>query len=580
MDDLIQAALAESLNPSRFIASGEKLRIEAAGDDRHIWLGDDPRPIVSIVADGSTLRVTRNLRIYRAADGGWINEHVATVRMDLPQLSKRLQASIRRAIVGTSRLPITSVESPLPAFSLGRIAYVSDDGSIDTLADRLEAILRAHAGSNLVFALLPVQPPAPPGDTCMSGDASLSNVRQGGRIGGETCPPAKPGAEQDDGVTALKVMFNRLALSPYTHLVDNLVAFLPTLGASRAVDVISYMLRHLVRHLTAFDLVKFHNMGANYPDALMLDALLRLYVKLAGSREGEPPGEPRLGRSLALPERLRRRALRQAWMMRKMCEGLSVPDEPTSPGENLRFLPAPHAPVPEDQLTDASRRTKRLFAGERFDITLPADVWNDLEHPDELRELGMAVFLDRPLGIFKRPGEADRTPLLSYEAFSRRIAERRLGLLRDWGAISSDRHEDLVKRLRDAVVVQGMSVAKLFGHSREGVVALEDARKAAMDFVFMRTTTSSLREFLSHYDWKPLRHSEPEKFDWLTRSPHVLLIRGPRRSPLLTGFDEDMRPRIEIEAVDEGYVEESGVEYLVGGLRINGCDVPPNFTPP
>jgi hypothetical protein len=276
---------------------------------------------------------------------------------------------------------------------------------------------------------------------------------------------------------------------------------------------------------------------------------------------------------------LHRRALRQAWMMRKICEGLAVPDEPTSPGENMRVLPAPHAPVPENQLIDASQRTKRLFAGKPLDIPLPREVWDDLEHPNELRELGMAVFLDRPLGILKRPGEPDRTPLLSYEAFSRRIAERRLGLLRDWGAIPSERHDGLVKRLREMVVLQGIPVAKLLGHSREGVVALEDAKKSAMDFVFMRTTTSSLREFLAHYDLESLRPSEPEKFDWLTRSPHVLLIRGPRTSPVLAGFDEQMRLRIEIEVVDEGYAEESGVEYLAGGLRINGCDIPPAFTP-
>ena len=38
----------------------------------------------------------------------------------------------------------------------------------------------------------------------------------------------------------------------------------------------------------------------------------------------------------------------------------------------------------------------------------------------------MAVFLDRPLGVVKQPGEVDRTPLLSYDAFSRSIAARRL----------------------------------------------------------------------------------------------------------------------------------------------------------
>ena len=44
----------------------------------------------------------------------------------------------------------------------------------------------------------------------------------------------------------------------------------------------------------------------------------------------------------------------------------------------------------------------------------------------ELRELGTALYLDRPLGVYKEPAEVDRTPLLSYEAFSLTIAEARL----------------------------------------------------------------------------------------------------------------------------------------------------------
>src|SRR5208283_4168384 len=56
---------------------------------------------------------------------------------------------------------------------------------------------------------------------------------------------------------------------------------------------------------------------------------------------------------------------------------------------------------------------------------------DDLRHFAELRELGMALFLDRPLGAFKRPGEPDQTPLLSYEAFSSSIARERLRYLHE-----------------------------------------------------------------------------------------------------------------------------------------------------
>ena len=61
-------------------------------------------------------------------------------------------------------------------------------------------------------------------------------------------------------------------LSPYTGYVDALVGVLLDLAArggtdgAESVDTIGYMLRHLCRHLTAFDLSVFHNFGANYPD--------------------------------------------------------------------------------------------------------------------------------------------------------------------------------------------------------------------------------------------------------------------------------------------------------------------------
>ena len=46
-----------------------------------------------------------------------------------------------------------------------------------------------------------------------------------------------------------------------------------------------------------------------------------------------------------------------------------------------------------------------------------------------MRELGVAIFIDRPLGGLKAPGEPDLSPLLAHEAFSRSLAERALGEL-------------------------------------------------------------------------------------------------------------------------------------------------------
>jgi hypothetical protein len=91
----------------------------------------------------------------------------------------------------------------------------------------------------------------------------------------------------------VKTLFNHVALSPYTALVDHLVALLarwaaPNLvGPGPVTDIFSYLLRHLVRHLAAYDLATFHNLGDNYPDALMLDALLRAYLVMIESHPDE-----------------------------------------------------------------------------------------------------------------------------------------------------------------------------------------------------------------------------------------------------------------------------------------------------
>src|SRR5262249_23038714 len=163
---------------------------------------------------------------------------------------------------------------------------------------------------------------------------------------------------------------------------------------------LGYMLRQNARHLTAYDLITFHHRGANYPDALLLGTVLKEYLTLM---EGRP--------ELLLPARmddpsyrkrkqLRRRALRQAWLLRRMYEGLPVPDAPTSPGENSRVLPVPFERVPEEQILQTGRRTKRLFEGEP--LVFPGERSReimqhciaDLQHREELQELGMAIFLD------------------------------------------------------------------------------------------------------------------------------------------------------------------------------------------
>ncbi len=429
------------------------------------------RPLIEICL-AHHAEVTRNVRM---RSGEWMSELVGTAPLDRPQMLRRC---IGFALSGTSRLAIASVETPHPAYALGLLAYPLDRARL------LEARLRA-------------------------------------------------GISIDDPGDDFPALFNRLALSPWTSLADNLIA--AVLRFDRAQERLGYMLRHLARHLNAFDLVRFHNRGANYPDALMLDAVLRAYIGLLRGDE----------------DQMHRRALRSGWLARRRCEDLPIPDRPTSPGDNLRGLP--FAAVPDAQITDPSTRTRRLFADEPTDGLLTpvarkvlARSIDDLSRDEELRELGTAVFLDRPLGaIAKRQGEPDRTTLLSYEACSARMIKTRLAELN----LPAPQHMS---------EITGVAVARLPAHAREGVVALEDAKKVALDFIFTRTTRSSLEELLRDYDFAPLNDAAPDAYHALMTG-RGLLIRTGGREMKLQGTAVTL-------ALDDSarYVECGGVEYVEG----------------
>jgi hypothetical protein len=517
-----------------------------------------PMPMLSLKWDQAAhlLHVTRNLEVqgWEAFSQGnlidsrpvrkWQPELIGTLDLVEVENAGMLAALLRHylhlAVVGSSRLPITSVESPLPFFSLGLLAYdPSEPVSKNAYAvKRLEAMLRAV-------------PPRTP----------------------EQIVAAWP---EDRLLPLLRSLFHQVALSPYTHFIDTWVSLLRYLshsepwGVAAIVDLVSEYLRLLVRHLTAFDLHKFHNLGANYPDALFLDLLLRLYLDLLAQQPALASGEEPAAR-------LRRRALRQAWSARRMYEGHRVPDAPTSPGENVRVLPEPFQPVPEEQLTQSQKRSRRLFADTPSEALLSPvhqeilrHSLRDFVHEAERRELGLALFLDRPLGVFKlAQGQLrDRTPLLSYLAYSPKIARQRLQLWQEWGWLTAEERGSLGQRFTADAPVSIPALELPLPTSRPGVICLEDMLQVSVDFLLLRTTTGSLAAFWQQYDSSPLRQ--------LGLDPNVtLLMRSPRSrlsadpAPFLTGFDAQMRPRWELTpATEPAYREWAGVEYLTDGLRL------------
>jgi hypothetical protein len=426
----------------------------------------------------------------------WQRELVGTVALKAigPELTQSLALWLFRAVVGLSRLPLTSAESPLPAFTLGELAYFwGPDSQLRDpstpirswreLATRYSERGPAEVKTKWLEFLLRATPAEEVED--MAGLFAKQHPRG--------C------------LTLLRAVFNDVSLSPYTDFVDKTLAFVRLLEksgflepASRA-DFLAHLLCQLARHLTAYDLVSFHHRGANYPDALLLDSALKELLVLIED-------DPRPFTGDAAGAKRRRRALRQGWLQRRRWEGHPVPDAPTSPGENARVLPAPHVRVPEEQILQGHKRRKRLYDGDPLTRYLGAhgrsvmaECGLDLCSAEEVRELGMAVFIERPLGATKSPGEPDLSPLLAHEAFSRSVAERALAeLAREplFGLTATDasRALDLLNSPWPEYGIRADSLPT----EPPRVVSLADAVKAAADFVIVRTLPSSVRTFLEY----------------------------------------------------------------------------------
>ncbi|MBY0526884.1 MAG: hypothetical protein K2R98_26055 [Gemmataceae bacterium] len=542
--------------------------------------GRSGEPLISVKLDsrGECIYVTRAVHTYgwEGYDAGdnvilsretrrWVRELAAIIELaqvqSESQLRKAVSHGVYQSVVGVSRLPLTSIEAPLPAFSLGELAYFHQ-------ADASAAPMRSYRDllERALTAERPWQEQARVLETLLR-STQVEDLEAATRLFA-ACWQAT-GHAVSEAPRLLQTVFNGVALSPYTDFSDRAFAFLALLEAhhgltaAQHVDFLGALVRQLGRHLTAYDLVTFHHRGANYPDALLLDAALHTLFDQAERH-------PRLflrGTADEPASRLRRRALRQGHLLRARYHGHLVPDLPTSPGENSRVLPPPFARVPEEQILDPEKRQRSLFSEDVWHENLTpvgkqllAEAVLDLEYPTELRELGLALFLDRPLGIFKRPGEPDQTPLLSYVAFSVSVAERRLPSNQDREALSA--------RLRS--MGQGLPVESRRQPVRPGVASLADALKVAPDFVLLHTTRRSAQDFFACFDLTPL--ARQCSLDWLAKRP-VLIVGGAfvegKTAGTLCVFDDAFQLRLELEIdVQAGYVTTEQGEFPAGGLRL------------
>jgi hypothetical protein len=546
--------------------SGEpllSLKFDEGAEEIHVVRGVEAYVHEGYDAGGGVFQTRESRR--------WVRELAGTVRVaefvDAEELRDELTTRLFRAVVGASRLPLHSVEAPLPAFSFGRLFYryrpeapagAGPLRTADDLADVMTPLWTGFETAKLLETYLhaPEVPPA------------ANRFAERWEAWGGT------GAGL---VRLLRTLFNEVSLTPWTGIAERTLAFLAgceprgNLSRDEVTDFLGHLLRQTGRHLTAYDLVTFHHRGANYPDALLLDAVLKAYLARVNRQPSAFVKAEGDDEATAARKRLRRRALRQGWLLRRRYEGHPVPDAPTSPGEHARVLPPEYPRVPEEQLLQPAKRKRQLFAndplpphlGRHGELVLRQSV-ADLGHPDELRELGLALYLDRPLGDAKAPAEPDATPLLASEAFSPSVASGRLAALVRDGLLSEGECVTHTARLREPEIGGGLSLEAIGLPNRPGTVALTDARMVAGDFVFRRTVAGGVRSLLETFDFGPL--AARFDLDWLTGGRPVLVARTAGGNVAV--YDADLRQRLEMAIAPGGYTSRGGVEYPVGGLVV------------
>jgi hypothetical protein len=522
----------------------------------------EPLLAIRFAADESAVFVTRGLLLRRHEprhDGGrvietqevvrWHRELVGTVGLNqfrqAGPLRDELACMLFFAVVGLSRLPLTSIESPLPGYSLGRLGYtyrpagsppIELGRGVIQLAGRAE-LSEAERVKLLELAIRATPP--------------------------KELPDLAAACGQWPGTDTLRAVFNSVSLSPYTDFAPKVLVLLRELvlqaviDETDRVDFMTHLVHQLARHLAAYDLVTFHHRGANYPDALLLDELVRELLSVGAKQPELFVGDER-------PSRLRRRAIRHGLLLRLAYADHPVPDLPTSPGENQRVLPVPFERVPEEQIDSPSCRTRRLFVGEfEPDPAFARAVFADLDDPAELRELATALFLERPFGFDKAPGEPDQTLLASHLLFSREIALQRLALLRarpNW-LPTADSPARWHSRLLE-MQVDGLPLPKPHAPARPGVVSLADAERVAGDWIMLRTTRKTVAELERQYDLRPLDTFKLPLREWRLLAP------GSAPGHLRI-FDKDLQLRAELAAdVAGGYIARGGVEMPAAGLRV------------
>jgi hypothetical protein len=189
----------------------------------------------------------------------------------------------------------------------------------------------------------------------------------------------------------------------------------------------------------------------------------------------------------------------------------------------------------------------------------------ELADPVTLRELGTALYLDRPFGASKPNASLDLTPLLSYELFSRSVVYQRMQRitnLEPWLA-SNPAAVDALKKL-EALDVPGLKVPPPIRSSQ--TVKLQDCWRIADDFVVRRPTPATTRQLRACFDWEAV----PAPFrDWHQRGLMPMPVPGvnAQEPTRIVFYDAVFNPEFECRvAAEDGFERHAALELPKPGM--------------